>query len=203
MSKEDLNRDEEDIREESKPDDGGKSKDESEESSDESQGSEEDRDAKIERLEKTVADLKKGVDKAFSDKGRQEKDKPEEDDKSSEKKETPKYDDEVVEELLITKHPEAEHVLDELKEVAEQKGESILKVYRKSKYFQGEAKAIADSKKSEDESKAKISNPTSVVGKGGNIRYENIDLDKPEHVKWLKAKPERKKGYDEWLLKRK
>ena len=109
-----------------------------------------------------------------------------------EKRATVTHDDEVVEELLLTKHPEAENVLDELKDIAKQKGVSILKLYRESKYFQGEAKAIAESKKAEAETRSKVNVPSSGMRASSNnfkgMSYDEAKkLSDDDFLKWSEA----------------
>jgi len=141
-----------------------------------------------------VAKREKEADKAFA-KGEHKKE-------SEKREEKPvRYDDEVVEELLLTKHPEAEHVLDDLREEAKRQGKSVLKLFRDSKYYQGEAKAIAEAKKVEDGAKSKIGLPSSGTG-GGEFSMKDIDLDNPDHVKWLNAKPERVEKFNNWMAQK-
>jgi|GEM_PF-3315120 hypothetical protein len=103
-----------------------------------------------------IAKREKEADKAFA-KGEHKKEE-------TVVKDSPSVNDEVIEELLLTKHPEAEYVMDELKDVSKQTGKSMLKLFRESKYFQGEAKSLADAKQVQEESKSKINKPTSGAG---------------------------------------
>lgn len=165
--------------------------DDSEESQDESDAD------KVKRLEEKIARIEKGVKKLATDKGNQAK---------QEVKEAPKKDstpsninDEVVEELLLTKHPEAEHILDELKDVAKQTGKSVLKLYRESKYFQGEAKALADVKKSEEEAKSKIKMPSNGTAPQKTnisaVKAEDVSSLKPEDkIAWVRAQAEKERN---------
>lgn len=144
-----------------------------------------------------VGKREKEADIAFAQgKGKVEK-------KPAPKPKTSSIDTEVVEELLLTKHPEAEHVMDDLRETAELKGVSILKLFRESKYFQGEAKALADAKKVEEEAKDQISNPSSGTGggKGNKIAFSKVDLNNPEHVKWINSDPKIRASYNDWRVK--
>jgi hypothetical protein len=127
-----------------------------------------------------VTKREKEVDKAFA-RGEHKKEEP---------KKTESINDEVVEELLLSKHPEAEHILDDLKETAKLKGVSVLKLYRESKYYQGEAKSISDAKKVEEENKSKIKSPSN----GTPPPKSDILATKPEDVS--KLKPSEKA---EWL----
>lgn len=135
-----------------------------------------------------VAKREKEADTAFA-KGEHKKVEP---------KKSSSINDEVVEELLLTKHPEAEHILDELKETAKTTGKSVLKLYRESKYFQGEAKAIDDAKKSEDEAKGKIKQPSNGTGSQkpnlSSIKEENIgDLTPEQRLEWLELQAEKER----------
>lgn len=121
-------------------------------------------------------------------------------------KETPTLSQEtqeIIEELLVTRHPEANYVLSddklrkELETIAKANGTSILKVYRNSRYFQGEAKALADAAKEEEQNKSKVSKPAS--GIDNKVRLEDVkdsDVSKltpAQKVKWIQmqAKKER------------
>lgn len=94
---------------------------------------------------------------------------------------------EVIEELLLTRFPEATHVLQndklrkELDALAKANGVSILKIYRESGYFQSEGKALSDAAKKEDETKAKISKPA----QGADFKV-NLDTVKEADVEKLK-----------------
>ncbi len=165
---------------------------------------------KVKRLEDKIARIEKGVKKLATDKGREAKqpektEEPKEEPKTEPKEEPkkePKDDGDLVEELLLIRHPEAEHVLDELKETAEMKGTSVLKLYRDSKYFQGEAKALADAQKSEEENKSKIKKPAN----GTPSSKKDVLATKPEDVEklspsekaqWLKAQAEKERNSDD------
>lgn len=128
----------------------------------------------VTKLQEKIANLEKGIQKLATQKGREAKEEPKTGKNS--------LDSEIVEELLLTKHPEAELVLDDLKETAEAKGVSILKLFRESKYFQGEAKALSDAKKSEEEAKSKIKQPTN----GTPLTKTDVLATKPEDVHKLK-----------------
>jgi hypothetical protein len=141
-----------------------------------------------------VANREKEADKAFA-KGEHKKVEVKSEAKSS-------INDEVVEELLLSKHPEAEHILDELKETAKLKGVSVLKLFRESKYFQGEAKAIADAKKSEEEQKSKIKMPSNGAAPKktdvSSVKAEEVASLKPsEKMEWIKAQAEKERNNDE------
>lgn len=182
MDKEDLNPEEE---VETKPAEEGESEDQVSESAD--------KDDEIAELKKTVANLEKGVSKFFSEQGREKKEET--------KVETKPQDDDLVEEVLLTKYPEAENVMEDLRETAKEKGVSVLNLYRNSKYYQGEAKAIADSKKVEEESKSKISKPSS----GSNASKKDLsrisqdskefaNLNPSEKADWFDAQVEKEKS---------
>ena len=122
-----------------------------------------------------------------------------------EKKEEPKViavNDEIIEELLLTKHPEASYVIDELRNTASLKGISVLKLFRESKYFQGEAKQLSDAEKSKEEAKSKIKQPTngSPLPKKdiSSIKPEDVATLKPsEKIEWIKAMAEKERRSDD------
>lgn len=179
MTEENLNQEEENLEdifdetEEIKPTEGEGSEDTSELSDDALKVYNE-RVGKSYKSWDDVTKREKEADKAFA-KGIHKKE---------DKKETvtESVNDEVIEELLLTKHPEAENVLDELKDVAKQTGKSVLKLYRESRYFQGEAKTLADEKKQKEEIKSKITKPT----QGATHSKQDISKTKPEDVANLK-----------------
>lgn len=94
---------------------------------------------------KSLDDVAKSLleaDKKFSQKGMEQKTKPE-------------LSPDIYEEVLLARHPEAEYVLDELRE----KGGDPLKSYRESAYLQKEAKARAEVKGNLN----KVSNPSNQI----------------------------------------
>lgn len=105
---------------------------------------------------------------------------------------TTKADTSYFEERTLKKeYPESEFVMDELKEMASQKGVSPLELFESSKYFQGEAKAIASEKETMSENKGKVgapSNGTPYKKDYSNIsKQDALELSDEEFEKWSKA----------------
>jgi hypothetical protein len=136
--------------------------------------------------------LKKGVSKFFSDKGRQVKAKGEGDDKA------PTTTNAVMRSLYFKSNPEAETVWKQVEQEAGKLNRDPFELYEGSAYFKGEAKTLFEQKNVEKENASKVGVPSSLV-KGGKLSYEKIDLEKPDHIKWLKEKPERITEYNEWI----
>lgn len=190
-SSDDLFEDEQEEKEDEESDDesddesNDKSDDESKESEEsDSEGESEDESSKkIEELAKTVKSLEKGFKKAFSKKG-----------KEGESVNTSGDD---LETLFFEQRPEAEHVSDDLKSVAEAKGISILKAWREEKWLQEKANKIAEEKKVEEESKSKIGNPTSRAGKKTDFskltEKEVEKLSNDDKVKYFDAMYDKEK----------
>jgi hypothetical protein len=137
-------------------------------------------DDKVARLEKTVSDLKKGMAKAFSQKGREAK----------EVKEV-KTDKDDVNELFYTQKPEAELVESDLKAIADAKyNGSILKAWKNETWIQDKAKSMSEAKKVEEESKSKISKPSSATG-------SKVDFSKVKTVEeYKKLTPDQRAEYN-------
>jgi len=114
---------------------------------------------------------------------------------ASQKEDIPTY----VEELLTLKYPEAELVLDELKEEASRTGKDLMTIFKGSTYFQNEAKARQTAKQDEEEAGNKVGTPSAIVVGKGTVNFEKIDLGNPQHIQWLKAKDGRMEAYNEWL----
>lgn len=110
---------------------------------------------------------------------------------------------EVIEELLLTRYPEAQHVLQndklrsELDALAKAKGVSILKIYRESGYFQSEGKTLAEAEKVETANKSKISKPatgTDFKADLKNVKAEDVSKLKPsEKMEWIKLQAEKER----------
>ena len=138
---------------------------------------------------------------------KQLKDKP---DKSDADKQSPKGDEQepkkeapsvispVIKGIYFKQNPEVEHVWDEVLEAAKDTGRDPFEVYESSRYFQGEAKARAEAKAKDQSNLDKVTPPGTKPG-SGEISYAEIDLENPEHVKWLKGKDGRLEKYNEWL----
>lgn len=143
-------------------------------------------DEKVARLEKEVSDIKKGVSKFFSEKGREKK---------AEVKavETPKanapHNDDVTE-LFFTTTPQAEAVKDQLQQVADKLyGGSLLKAWRGEEFLREKAEDISKKTKEAETNKSKIQAPAQ--GRGGSrIDLRNMStqdalkLGTDDFVKW-------------------
>lgn len=197
MSEENLNQQEEVKK--TNPNDGSESEEaevdfENLFGADDEAQEDENPDDKVARLEKTVADLKKGISKAFSQKGREEKSKQEES-KTEDKSESRKDDD--LTELFFAQVPNAELVDSDLQAVADAKyNGSILKAWKNEKWLQDKANSLSEAKKNEEESKSKISKPSSTTG--GRIDFSNVKtaedykrLTKDQREQYRKLQAER------------
>jgi len=84
-----------------------------------------------------MSNIKNGVSKFFSNKGREKKEvkevKPEKKDAAK-----PSYDDEIIKEVALSKYPEAEHVLDKRKTLPT-KQQKLLTVLREESWFDGKS----------------------------------------------------------------
>lgn len=106
---------------------------------------------KVARMEKETAEMKKGVAKFFSEKGR--KDKVTTEEKTIEKS-TPLDD---VAEMFFDSKPEAELVKDDLQMIADAKyNGSILKAWKGEKWLQEKAKSVQE----DNVAKGKIQPPS-------------------------------------------
>lgn len=98
----------------------------------------------------------------------------------------------VEEELLLSQNPEAKHVLDELRDMAKEKKTDVLSLYRESKYFQGEAKALETEAKEKEESVNKISDPSNKIE--SKTDFDNVkdwsDLSDKDQVKYFEKQAE-------------
>jgi len=167
MTKEELDRQqEEETQDTSKLDDGSESEETSEDFKSLFEESEEDsqEDDPIKRLEKKYDSLEKGIRKYFSEKGIEKK--------SQEKQETettsPVKRDRLAEEVLISKIPElaqSENAMQSIRTIAERTGQDIFTVVDQNEWIV--EKAQAEAKRTANQSK--LSSPS------GKVRE---DLDK-------------------------
>lgn len=110
---------------------------------------------KAARLEEEMANYKKQVAKAFSDKGRKEKAA-----KEATAKEVPNHASDDVTELFLESKPEAELVKDDLKVIADAKyGGSIIKAWKGETWLHEKASALS----ADLEAKGKINPPSTTV----------------------------------------
>lgn len=106
----------------------------------------------------------------------------------------------VIKNLFFNANPEAAEVWSEVEAAAKDTKKDPFELYDGSSYFKSEAKARFEVKKSEAEAKNKIDAPSNLIT-GSGVAFENIDLENPDHLKWLRAKPERRTQYKDWILK--
>jgi len=144
----------------------------------------------------------KEAEKRLTDVGR----KPKEDEKDevTDKRPTPVAGETkispVIKNLYFGQFPEAAEIWSEVEEAAKNTNKDPFELYESSTYFKGEAKARYEIKRSENEARNRVETPSNLIS-GGAIAFDKIDLKNPEHLKWLKTKPERRTQYNEWILK--
>ena len=145
---------------------------------------------------KSLEDVAKSLQQAdieFAKKGQEPKEpkitKPE-----------PVRDDELAEEVLLTRHPEAELVIEDARKIARDKGVSVLKAYRETKWLSQEAKSRAELQEEQEKSKQKINKPSAVVGDANTdfTRVNSLEdfnkLSRDDKVKFTKFKDAQEKG---------
>ena len=104
----------------------------------------------------------------------------------------------VMKSIYFKTNPEVEHVWDDVLKAAEETGRDPFEVYEGSSFFKAEAKARAEAKAKEQSAMGRVTTPGSRPG-SGDLSFSEIDLDNPEHVKWLKAKEGRLDSYNDYL----
>lgn len=186
MSEKDLNQNEEDA---STPHDGSESEDDGlgflfkEEEAPEGESAEE----KATRLEEEMANYKKQVAKAFSDKGRKEKAA-----KEAPAKEVPTHASDDVTELFLESKPEAELVKDDLKVIADAKyGGSIIKAWKGETWLHEKASALSADLKA----KGKINAPSTTTS-ATNSMEEIARLSDDEQASAIRKMDD--KTYSKW-----
>jgi hypothetical protein len=148
-------------------------------------------------VEERLARMEKGLSKFFSEQGR----KKEEPTKPEPKAEAKGMDDEIIEEVALTKFPEAEHVLDQAKQIAKSTGRNLLKVLREESWLIDKAKAVSEAKRVEEEAKLKINKPSSGLDSPkvdiSQVKPEDVAKLKPaDKIKWLKLQAEKESQAD-------
>lgn len=146
-------------------------------------------------IEDRLARMEKGLAKFFSEQGR----KKEETTKPA--METKGIDSEIIEEVALTKFPEAEHILDQAKQIAKATGRNILKVLREESWLIEKAKKVAEEKRIEEEAKLKINKPSSSLDSPNldisQVKPEDVAKLKPaDKIKWLKKQAEKESQAD-------
>lgn len=146
---------------------------------------------------KEFSALKKGVDKFFSEKGREkEAPKPAEAPKETP---TPQSSTDDVTELFLQSKPEAELVKDDLKTVADAKyNGSIIKAWKGEEWLHAKAEALSEQEKA----KNKISSPSNQIE--GEVDFAAIDkLPDEEQGQAIKKMSDKDyKRYQEHLRRR-
>lgn len=130
----------------------------------------------------------KNLEKAVADKGRKK-----------EPKQEPKSNP-VLKRLFFKETPEAETVWDEVEKEAKELGIDPFEHYESKKGWQLEAKARLEAKKEEEVAKSKVHSPSNHI-EDKEFSFSEIDLDNPEHVKWIKSDEKREDSYMEWMAK--
>ncbi len=141
-----------------KPDEGGESEDQKEFDKLFEGIDFDDENADVEELKKKVEDIKKGAAKFFSEKG-MKKETPPVEPKPAEKKE----DTTDLEVIFFESKPEAELVKDDLKQIAEAKGISLIQAWKQESWVQNKAKALHSEKTETEGNKERIGNPSALV----------------------------------------
>jgi len=110
-------------------------------------------------------------------------------------------DADVVEEVMNVRFPElaaAPETRQELKELAELRGESEFSVYKKSSYFQNKAKAESESSEGDERNRSRISSPSvpdggakKVVVSKEDVRIANLTFG-GDVARYLKYKENKK-----------
>lgn len=145
---------------------------------------------KVARMEEEQANIKKGVAKYFSEKGREKKVEKE---PANVTPKQPESQNDDVTELFYTTNPKAELVADQLREVADKLyGGSILKAWKNEEFLREKAETLANKKTESEANKAKIGKPS--VGKqSGPVDYKSISskealkLPDDQFAKWSEA----------------
>lgn len=147
------------------------------------------------KLESRLDRIEKGLQKAFSNRGREKQNET--------PKETPKEKatptSAVMKSLYFKANPEAVEVWDEVEKAAAETGKDPFELYENSSFFKNEAKSKAEAKRVEEENKSRVGAPTGGGGASGTIPFDQIDLNNKTHTDWLKADPKRVGDYNEWL----
>lgn len=112
-------------------------------------------DERIANLEKENADLRKGFDKAFSEKGQKDK----ESESTPNQEDTGSGNDDLVEDY-IDRHPEMEAVRADAEAIAKSTGRSLYNVLRNEAWLQDKANAINEVNKEKAEANRNINNPS-------------------------------------------
>lgn len=122
----------------------------------------------IEDWSKTNTERKKIADKFYSEQGRKKKEEATETSKPSEFK--------YAEKLLTIDAPKAKFVLDEIREIAKDKGLDPLEVWEKYSWIRKEAEARAEEAEDKEKTEKKISKPSQKIsGTSGGGELSDAD----------------------------
>lgn len=163
--------------------------------------SDDDGKSEVEVLKGKLERLEKGVSKFFSEQGRKKSEQSEK--PAASKKEdavlgtVQPSENPVLKALYLNANPEAREIWDEVEAEAKNLGKDPFTLYESSSYFKGEAKARAEAKKTVEESKLKVKQPSAQVDFA-----KTVDKIKPEEVatltpsqkmEWLKRQAEKER----------
>lgn len=159
---------------------------------------------KVERLERENARVKKGVAKFFSEKNKNKPEVKQEEKKVIEQPTTTHPQgvsvSPVIKNLYFDRFPEAKEVWDEVEKEAKALNKDPFELYESSSYFKGEAKAKAEAKRIEEESKAKINKPSSDTGSSSKtdlskVKPEDVEkLSPADKAKWIRLQAEKERA---------
>jgi hypothetical protein len=109
----------------------------------------------------------------------------------------------VVKNLYFNANPEAREIWEDVEKEAKNLGKDPFDLYENSSYFKGEAKARFAEKSEREENKGKLTKPSGgAYGSTSRIPFESIDLENPEHAKYLRNNPKIRAEYSKWWSRR-
>ena len=122
----------------------------------------------IEDWAKTNTERKKIADKFYSEQGRKKSDETQ--------IKNPVVGDKYAEKLLKLENPKAQFVIDELKEVAKERGIDILEAWDRFSWIRKEADSRAEEAEEKEKNGKKPSRPSQkIAGKGTNVELSEAD----------------------------
>lgn len=107
----------------------------------------------------------KEADKAFAEAGKNKKGTDKKGKDAPAKQSGSQVSESLLEEIITSKSPEAELIMDELKADAKDKGVDILTLWKEKSYYKKEAKALFDEKQSEETNSKKVLKSASKISK--------------------------------------
>jgi hypothetical protein len=109
----------------------------------------------------------------------------------------------VVKNLYFSANPEAREIWEEVEKEAKNLNKDPFDLYENSSYFKGEAKARFAEKSEKEVSKAKLTKPSGgAYGSTSRIPFEQIDLENPQHAKYIRNNPKIRAEYSKWWSRR-